>query len=192
MFDTTWPEDMFTYTSDEIIIQGAYTVTTNKVTLDSDLKLEVRINLPFDVNFQKSFGIVVGIDDRGVTTQTVAAVWNPTEARWLLKNYEILQKYENRNLNMIHVLQHQALQFTGSQLDKKNVKELMSTFEVWKWGSIPEVNDGDELIIRMERDFDVEDETKFLFFKAPERDLILHTTKSWRVGYFDATQEVAL
>ena len=53
-------------------------MSTDRILLKSALKLKVKVHLPYEVNWDKQFGVAIGIDsDKGKKTQVVMAVWKP-------------------------------------------------------------------------------------------------------------------
>lgn len=92
-FAATWPEDKYKYTAKKLQLGGDYTISTQKYSMQSKLGVEVRAKLPFEVNWDKQFGVVIGLDSfKGKKTAVVIAMWWPEAmggAKWVFHSYLI-------------------------------------------------------------------------------------------------------
>jgi len=58
-------------------------------------------------------------------------------------------------------------------MDQK-VEEIKS---IWRWNGEPVVNNKKEIIIKAERNFEINDDKTLLFWKTSDWDYVLHTTR---------------
>jgi len=82
-------------------LSGQYTIRTTKKTMRSKLEIENKIKLPFDVDFNKKFGIVVGVDFARGKTEAMAAIWNPKKKEWKFRSFKLWKEFENGQIKPI-------------------------------------------------------------------------------------------
>lgn len=153
---------------DDIKMSGNYKVSTFLETTRSTVEVELKVELPYNLDWKTGFGVYWGLGYSEWETEYFGAGWSPNSNGWNFRSW-------TRN---------EKIGLSRTQDELVNACYGPGNDNVWRITASPRVKDN-HLIVKAKRYFDVKDKKVGLFKKSSARDIYTHSQRYWYAAVFD-------